>query len=704
MSTFNIHQPITILMSRTHARLSRFHRPFVFLALGLLASLSNIAAADRTALNSALDKLGGIQYGQDPAALEPIAAALRESSTDNNLRRTLEERLIAVIETSSSDAARDYACRMLKVIGSERAVPALASLLDQPALSSLARYALESMSGTSVDRALREALDRTGGKLKAGVISSLAERRNADAVPALVRALSDSDQDVAHAAAHALGKIATPEAVKALQNLRGPEPLQLAMRQAQLDAADQLLQDGRNRQAEAIFEKILSDHPSGYLHLSAMQGLAAARGRNGIEILYRALAEVDNSPDAELAAKHASRLIAEWRNLEIPASMLRAIAGDTLASKAKVLFIEALKTRRDPAVRRALLPALSSNDAAVRLATIDALGSIGTREDVVTLAKLATSGSNVERRAARGSLIAVPGDDVSSRIVASLPDATSAEKAVLLTALASRGATNTAADVAKYISDPDDRVSHAAAETLGTLGGLAQVKTLTRQIATSNSDNERETLAEALMAICARVRQAAAADILAGLRDARPATRVTLIRVLSSVGGESALAAVRTAAREQDAAIRDAAIRSLAEWPDPAAAPDLLELVRDSNSGALRTIAFRGCVRMARESEAPPEAKYQLLADTLKLAATPEEKKMVLGAVGDVRSVQALNMAAECLADPALVDEAAAAIVKISPVLGDQHKAETTRALQEVVKTSKTKSIVDDAKRQLEGF
>ncbi|MFC1793761.1 HEAT repeat domain-containing protein, partial [Planctomycetota bacterium] len=80
----------------------------------------------------------------------------------------------------------------------------------------IARYALESMRYPEADKSLRDALGKTGGGVKVGIINSLAMRADKINVDSLAPLLKDADAEVACAAAWALGRIASPQAVSAL--------------------------------------------------------------------------------------------------------------------------------------------------------------------------------------------------------------------------------------------------------------------------------------------------------------------------------------------------------------------------------------------------------------------------------------------------------------------------------------------------------
>lgn len=90
----------------------------------------------------------------------------------------METKLAAVLPSGASRAAKDYVGRKLAVIGTAESVPALAALLPDAHLSHMARYALERIPAPEAAKALRDALAKTSGALKAGVAGSLVVPRH----------------------------------------------------------------------------------------------------------------------------------------------------------------------------------------------------------------------------------------------------------------------------------------------------------------------------------------------------------------------------------------------------------------------------------------------------------------------------------------------------------------------------------------------
>ena len=113
-------------------------------------------------------------------------------------------------DPDSSEFAKAKACQRLAVVGDESAVPALSTLLGDSKLSHYARTALEPMSGTSVDRALLEALATVEGALLVGVVNSIGVRRDPEALTALARLRHSEDSEIAAAATAAISRIRRP--------------------------------------------------------------------------------------------------------------------------------------------------------------------------------------------------------------------------------------------------------------------------------------------------------------------------------------------------------------------------------------------------------------------------------------------------------------------------------------------------------------
>jgi hypothetical protein len=75
-----------------------------------------------------------------------------------------------------------------------------------------------------------------------------------------------------------------------------------------------------------------------------------------------------------------------------------------------------------------------------------------------------------------------------------------------------------------------------------------------------------------------------------------------------------------------------------------------------------------------------------------------EEKKLLLGVLGQVPSVEALSMAMAQLDDPATRDEASFAAVAISEKVFEQKPAEVADALQKVMRATDNRDVTRRAR------
>jgi len=169
-----------------------------------------------------------------------------------------EAKLIAVLKSDAPQKEKADACRELARKGTRDAVAPLAALLGDEKLAHMARYGLEPIPDPAVDDALRDALDKLHGRPLVGVIGSIGVRRDAKAVERLIKLLKDKDDEVARAAARALGRFGTPAAAKALEDALADTPAanQRAFYEGLFRCAECFLAHGQRAEALAIYDRV----------------------------------------------------------------------------------------------------------------------------------------------------------------------------------------------------------------------------------------------------------------------------------------------------------------------------------------------------------------------------------------------------------------------------------------------------------------
>lgn len=608
-----------------------------------------------------------------------------------------EADLVAILQSDAPFDQKFEACRGLRVVGTAKSVPALAALLNDPQLAPAARFALEPMSIPQAGDALRNALKTTSGAQKAGVIASLGARRDAKAARPLASLLDDNDPAIADAAAGALGRIATTQAVKALQRAArdARHPRRNALGEALLAAAEHLTAQNAGRRAASICEHLLAGNWPAHIQAGAFVARAKAQPDKAPEELLAALAG-DNAFYRDLAAQ----LVADTSN----ATSRYADALPTLPPDGQIALLRGLAGRKDPAARTAVLPLTTDDDDDVRAAAIRALAALGTAEDAALLLKLAASDQKSDADAARYALANLHAAGLDDALAQAATGNNPQVRALAIDLLADRLAPQGVPAAITALKDESVQVRLVALAAIGKLGTKSEAETLIAIMKTSRDASERKAAADALSAICAVQRD----DLLPIVREAMAGTdtgtQTALLNTLLRIGSPAALDALLAARASRDSKLREEALRILINWPTLDAAPQLLQLAR--TDPARRQDALRGYVRLAQTAK-PIEKTMEMLNDAMKLAATKEEKWIVLAAWGKVHTGQSIDTLLPLLKDPAIRNEAAAALISVAEGVSRHSPEAKTRAkevLRAVMNSAAAQGIRDRAHASLEAI
>lgn len=185
-----------------------------------------------------------------------------------------EQDLIAVLKSNASANEKADACQKLRLVGTSKAVPAIAPLLTDEHTTQAARYALEGIPSADATAALRKAAAKTSGLTKAGLLDSLGWRHDTASVSLLKKSLPDNDSAVASAAAASLGRIGNKKAADALLAARDNKALQPVVLDALLRCADKLKSDNDSKKAAAIYNFLTNSKYPENVRAAASRGLA----------------------------------------------------------------------------------------------------------------------------------------------------------------------------------------------------------------------------------------------------------------------------------------------------------------------------------------------------------------------------------------------------------------------------------------------
>jgi len=668
------------------------------LCAGIVFVVAAGAAIDKPDIDKKLAVMAEYKQGDSREPLIAVEELIRRSQSDAEQRKYVETQLAKLLESDIAVDCKQFICRQLWFIGTDESVPAIAKLLTDEQTADMACYAIGQNPSAAAGKALRDALEKSGPTVRVRIINLLGDRRDAESIAILGKLSLGGERDLAEAAVAALGKIGGADARQALAQARakGDERLRLAATDAYLRCAEDLAAEGKAGEAVAIYRELAGRDEAPFTRSAAIKGLADVGGRDVVALVAAALKDEDQV--VRTAARGCIRTMQGDGVTELFAAQLAdSSPGD------QALLIAALADRGDAAALDAITGAAKSSDAEVRKAALGAVGRLGDASSVGFLIQAAGSapGSD-EKDVALNSLAILRGADIDDAIVKSMQKAAPALRAQLIDVLYERNAVAAVPALLLEAAGGDSKVRRAAFKTLGRLAGEKDLPALVSLLAQIKGAGGRADAERAVVAVARKTagpgRQADA--ILAALNgEQQVEARCSLLRVLAGVANQRALEAVCDALKDSDAQVRDAAVRTLSDWPNVQAAETLLEIYRETQNQAHRLLSLRGLVRVLSVSaeEYPADKAVEIYRRAMKLLGTPAEKKLVLSGLSNVAHPGALEMACTSLGDEAVKAEAAPAVMKIARAIAGSCRAEAMAAAEKVLSATTNQVVRQQA-------
>lgn len=577
-----------------------------------------------------------------------------------------EKELIAVLRSDAPPQDKAIACKKLAIDGSSEAVGDLAKLLSDPQLASWSRIALEAIPGTAPDEALRKASESLEGNLLVGVLNSIGVRRDANSVEVLTKRLSDKDEEVASAAAVALGRIGNAASAKAVRAAltSGPAKVRSAAAEGCVLCAERLLDEGKAADAVALYDEVRKTELPKQRIVEATRGAILARKDEGIPLLIEQLRSTDKKL-FEVGLFTAR----EFPGSEVDKALAAELAKATPEHAA--LILHAMADRKETVVVAAVSKAAASGPKPVRLAAIKALSQVGDASSVDALLGTAIDADEDLALAAKATLAELPGDKINSQIAAMLPDAKGKTYPLLIELVGQRRIEATPA-LLKAVESSDKNIRQAALLALGETVSLKNLNVLISQAINTKNADDAATAQQALKTASVRMpdREACATELATAIDKAPATSKILLLEILGDVGGEKALRTLSTAAKSNSPQLQDAGSRVLGKWASLDGAPVLLDLAKTAPAAQFRNRALKGYISLARRFAMPDEQRADMCQKAFDLCKETTEQKLILDVCRIQPSTETLKFAIKLMKVPDLKEDATQTTLLVAQKLG----------------------------------
>jgi HEAT repeat protein len=510
----------------------------------------------------------------------------------------------------------------------------------------------------------------------------------------LVPLLKDTDTEVATAAAWALGRNESPQAVSTLSEFykNAGKKMRFAAADGLLNAADQLVTKGSFQEAVAIYKQLHRANAPEHVRMGAFRGLIEAQPDKAAGMLIEAIRSND------------------WKTRGMAIDMIVTLKGDGVTEQfsagldkldddTQVLMIGALVGRGEKdALRPVITKAASNSNAEIRALAIKSLGDIGDASSVQVLVNVIETGKNdEEKKLSASSLRRLSGKNINGQIIKSMKTSSAQGRAKLIEILRDRDATEAVDELLVAGSDKNADVRRAAFKALADLAGPEHQKALIKLLLNLKGEKGRPEAERAVIAVSRNLDEAASTEPIFAVMDSTTTTKCSLLRVLGGIGNTRGFVVVRQGLKDTKPEVRDTAVRTLANWPGPTPVRTLLEVFQTTSNRTHRIVALRGCVRQLGMGALTSADMLNICSELMKGVDRPEEKKLILACLAKSADPGATKIVEPLLADNKVKAEAELAMLGIISNMMGSMPDEAKTAAQTLRNKSKNETIKKEA-------
>ncbi len=627
------------------------------------------AAAFAAGLERVLAELSGYKLSVNDAVARQIDAFVDAHLRDPQASRELLSQGLARVAANpqATTDGRALACRKLSLAGTDNAVPALAKLIDDPALGTWARDALARMPGKAADEALVEALKRTRGADRLAVAALAGARRLPAALPALAE-VAATGEAAAVVAAEAMGSIGGKEAAHALAALQGNAKgaARAAVDRALLACADRALTDGSGKVAQESYARLLGAETAEHVRAAAFYGSNLSAGSKGVDAAVAALKGANLE-----RARAGARLVRDMQDKAVMTAVAEALPA--MPEPNRILALGALAGRGDRAAQQGVLAVVPGSSVEVSLAALQALETLGDGQAVKAVMAVAASAEADRelRKAAAKTLGAMNGPGVDKQIVEQMRSAEVKAQAAYVKVLGARQARGALKELFVAARSADAGLAEEARKAISLMvraEDLSEVVALLADTGDAAGLRELERIAVKASRTTGDPNVQTAA-LLKGLRGKAPASaRGALLSALAQLAVPATLPELLAAAKEEDVTVRRAALQAVAEyWPSAEPLQALRAASLEDPDEACRVAALGGYARLlALPGKLPVKEKLALYREALDLAKDAKGKRVLIEGLGALVHPDALAFVKPFMQEGTLSADACRAALKIS--------------------------------------
>lgn len=609
----------------------------------------------------AVNALAVFTYEQDRGIMMKAEQAARDANRQGPAAvAALEQMMLAALARPDATVdGKGGLLRVLRTVASKASVPVVAPLLKDPALSHMARYALEGTEGREVDEAFRSALAQAPEAQKVGLVASLGVRRDARSLYTFNQLTASPNGALARAALVALGRLGSREAAAALEKAKVAPELEALRWDALLACADGMVRDRDTRRAGQIYARALAGMPA-RARSGALIGLAAVDADAALPEALKALAGEDAA--MRQAALNALEIMPAKATAE---PLTKGLA--TWADPVKEEVLGLLERKNVVTALPAILPLIDSEKDSLRAAAVRAAGVLAPAAQAERLWSLDAKGGETAR-AASDALVRAKEPSVAQFLKMKLGSQDSNDRRRAIELLARRGDRALVPQLLNEALYEDETVGRGAAQALRDLATEAHLPVILDLAARKVPAAKRRPLEATAGALVQNLfdKEACVRALIGAYPVADAQGRQMLLVLLGRLPHADSLPILTEALKDGDAAIRRSAVTGFSTWNNSVPSASLAELAGGEADEAVRAAAVRVAAELlGRDHPRKAEDRAAELGALMKRAKTTEDRRVIIRALSETRHPTAVPLIEACKGDADLAKDIEEALARM---------------------------------------
>lgn len=625
-----------------------------------------------------LTEVENYQYGSSRAWLQELKDVMAEANNMPEVHTDLEKMMVKVLKSDASVESKLIVCKFIGQVGSAHCIPVLQELMLDKSTQHMAIMALASLPVDEISQILMQSLETVDIAGKVEIANALSLKPNEEVITQLQKLLTENDEALKDAAAHALSAIGGKEAAEILKgefNTTEGE-LKWKMTAYWMNAVTNEPLQTKLETCEAV---LASGAPHSVYYMALKMKLSCLPETDQVDVLMNAFITKDEEVQ--------EMLVPLVRNLPEKADLSSFIQWlNQYAEEIKYQLMVAIADRHDPAIRPVLLVELNKTSQEGRLMALRGLKNVSNPQDLDLLVRIATTGSTEEQELARSCIYWMDDANTDDVILEKAAIKNGDERAELLKAIGYRKIVDGKDVIIANLQNSNTAIRNAAITSLGKIGTYDDLEPTLDLLITKANTSDYEAIQNTIisMAVSAKM-EGGSADILAAKLAEKPGATasVILIGALGALGDDASLQTLRSHINAKDADIQFAVIKALSNWQDDRPLADLEQVLTMPIPQANRSQAIVGMVILTQNSRSlSGDQKVEKLQAVYGTTTNAFDKKTLINGISRIYSLKALDFVVSQVNEADVKQDAQEAVMRVAGDLRDGFHDEVKASME----------------------